>query len=129
MRAFKNKWFSRFAKKNHISDEKLRDITNGLEQGRWDADLGLDVYKVRVARPNAGKSHGLRTIVLFRQGEKAFFEYVFAKSEQDNIEDWELKNFRDRALKYFALTDTEIGQRIQDGKLVELKMEDSNALV
>jgi hypothetical protein len=75
VRVFKTKWFSRFAGKMGISDAKLRDIANGLAQGQWDADLGGDVYKVRVARSGKGKSGGLRTIVLFRKGEKAFFVY------------------------------------------------------
>jgi hypothetical protein len=120
VRAFKNKWFTRFAKKHDISDAKLRDIVTGLEQGRWDADLGLDVYTVRVARPNASKAHGFRTIVLFRQGEKAFFVYGFAKSDRDNIEDWELREYRSTAAEDFALTDEQIQDRVTNGEFTEI---------
>jgi hypothetical protein len=122
MRAFKTKWFNRFAKKNKISDDKLRDIVSGLEQGQWDADLGFDVYKVRIARPNEGKAHGFRSIVLYRKGERAFFVYGFAKSERDNIEDWELRQHRKEAADDFALREDEINSRLASGLLVEIDL-------
>jgi hypothetical protein len=76
VRIFKSRWFDRFAGKTKIRDTKLRDIANGLEQGQWDADLGGDVYKVRIARPGEEKSGVYRAIVLFRKGERAFFVYL-----------------------------------------------------
>jgi hypothetical protein len=72
MRVFKTKCFDRFARKRGISDTKLIGITTDLEQGRWGADLGGNVYKIRLARPGEGKSGGYRTIVIFRSGERAF---------------------------------------------------------
>ena len=51
MRAFKNTWFTRFAKKEGITDSELRETVNQLEAEQADADLGGGVYKVRIARP------------------------------------------------------------------------------
>ena len=56
VRVFKNTWFARFARKEGISDEELRDIVDQLEAGEADVDYGGDVYKIRVARPGEGKS-------------------------------------------------------------------------
>jgi hypothetical protein len=120
VRIFRNKWFSRFAGKNGLSDAKLKSIALGLEEGRWDADLGGDVYKVRVARPGEGKSGGFRTIVLFRKDEKAFFVYGFAKSDREDIEDWELRQYRKLARNNFALTDKQIEDRLKDDFLIEI---------
>jgi hypothetical protein len=103
-----------------ISDAKLRDIANGLEQGQWDADLGGDVYKVRIARPGEGKSGGFRTIVLFRKGEKTFFVYGFAKSDRGNIADDELQDLKYTSKIDFALTNEGIDERLKEGSLIEI---------
>jgi hypothetical protein len=58
VRIFKNAWFLRFARKEGIGDDELRDIVDELEAGQVDADLGGDVYKQRLARPGEGKSGG-----------------------------------------------------------------------
>jgi hypothetical protein len=85
MRTFKNPWFTRFAAKEGITDEELKGIVNQLEAGQADADLGGDVYKVRKARPGAGKAGGYRVIVFFRRGERTFYHYGFATSDRANI--------------------------------------------
>ena len=66
VRVFKNTRFARFARKECISDKKLRDVVKQLEEGQPDADLGGDVYKMRIARPGEGKSGGYRVVVFFR---------------------------------------------------------------
>jgi hypothetical protein len=120
VRIFKTKWFDRFAEKMGISDTKLRNIANGLDQGQWDADFGGDVYKVRVARPGEGKSGGFRTIVLFRKDEKAFFVYGFAKSDRGNIDEKELRKYKDEATDSFAMTDKQVETLLQIGSLIEI---------
>jgi len=40
VRIFKNTWFTRFAGKENITDEELREAVNLLEKGQADADLG-----------------------------------------------------------------------------------------
>ena len=87
MRVFKNTWFTRFADKEGIADSELKEMVNQLEAGQADADLGGGVYKVRIARSGEGKSGGYRVIVFFRSEERTFFEYGFAKSDRDNIDE------------------------------------------
>ena len=77
MRVFKNKWFTKFAQKEDISDATLCEAIKDAEAGRIDADYGGGVIKQRIARPNEGKSGGYRAIILYRQGDKAFFVYGF----------------------------------------------------
>ena len=50
MWTFKYTGFSRFAKKEGITDAELLDIVGQLEDDQADANLGGDVYKVRLAR-------------------------------------------------------------------------------
>jgi len=120
VRVFKNTRFARFARKEGISDEELRDVVKQLEAGQPDADLGGDVYKMRVARPGEGKSGGYRVVVFFRSEERTFFVYGFAKSDKGNIDQGELRVFKNRAKDSFALTDEQIRDRIRRGTLIEV---------
>ncbi len=82
MRVFRNKWFTRFAGRNGLSDEMLRKAVADAESGLVGADLGGGVIKQRIARPGGGgKSGGFRSIILFRAGSRAFFVYGFPKDD------------------------------------------------
>ena len=120
MRIFKNTRFARYAGKQGISDNELREAVNQLEAGQADANLGGNVYKVRVAKSGEGKSGGYRVIVLFRSGERTFYVYGFAKSERDNIDEKELRNFKETAKVYFSMTVEQLEEMIKDGQLIEL---------
>jgi len=120
-RVFKSKWFQRFAKKEGIADETLMDAIYRAEKGQIDANLGGGVLKQRIARPGEGKSGGYRSIVLFRQGERAVFLYGFSKSERDNIEADEEKAFKQAAKHVLALTDKQMVALVKNGDFVEVK--------
>ena len=120
MRVFKNTWFTRFADKEGITDAELRETVNQLEAGQADADLGGGVYKVHVARSGEGKSGGYRVIVFFRNKERTFFVYGFAKSDRSNIDRKETREYKALAKKYLNLSDEVIERAIQSGKFVEI---------
>jgi len=120
VRIFKNSWFTRFARKEGIGDEELRDIADQLEAGQADANLGGDVYKVRISRPDEGKSGGYRVIVFFKSEDRTFYVYGFAKSDKGNINRKELQGFKDEAKDDFSLTDEQIRDRIRKGTLIEV---------
>ena len=108
MRIFKSTWFTRFASKEGITDNELKDAVNLLEAGQADANLGGNVYKVRVARTNEGKSGGYRVILLYRSGERSFYMYGFAKSDRSNISRKELVKLKKQAASLFSMTDAQI---------------------
>lgn len=85
MRVFTTKAFSKFARKERLTDKQLRKAVAELEDGLFDADLGSHVFKKRIAHGNQGKSGAYRTLLAFRSGDKTFFLYGFAKNEKDNI--------------------------------------------
>lgn len=114
MRVFKNAWFRRFARKERISDSDLREAVARAEAGRIDADLGGGVIKQRVARPGQGKSKGFRTIILFRQSERAFFVYGYAKSDRVNIRQDEETAFKESAKHVLNLSDEQL-DALMDG--------------
>ena len=120
MRIFKNAWFSRFARKENIGDDELRDIVNQLEAGQADTDLGGDVYKQRLARPGEGKSGGYRVIVFFRSEERTFFMYGFAKSDKGNISRKELAKLKKQAGSLLSMSNVQIESALKEGVLKEI---------
>ncbi len=82
---FKTKWFARFARRERITDERLREAIDRAERGLVEADLGGGLIKQRVARERQGRSGGYRMLVAYRARGRAVFLYGFAKNEQENV--------------------------------------------
>ena len=119
-RVFKYTRFSRFASKEGITDHELLEVVNRLEAEQADANLGGDVYKVRIARPGEGKSGGHRVIVYFRNEFRTFFSYGFSKNDKGNISRKELEGFKKDAKRRLSHTDEEIEDRLKNGILIEI---------
>lgn len=120
MRIFKNAWFERFARKAEITDDALREAVWRAENGQIDADLGGGVLKQRVALPGRGKSKSYRTILLFREGERTFFVYGFAKGDRANLRETEEVQFKKMAKSVLALSDHQLATLIANGQFEEI---------
>jgi hypothetical protein len=70
VRIFRNKPFTRFARKVRITDAEPCEAVANVERGLIDADLGGGVIKQRIARKGGGKSGGFRALILLRIGER-----------------------------------------------------------
>jgi hypothetical protein len=119
VRIFKYPWFVRFAEREGITDGELREAVNQLE-ARQAADLGGGVYKMRLARPGEGKSGGYRVVVFFKSKFRTFFVYGFAKSKRDNIDQGELRGFKEYSKVDFSLTDEQISEQLRKRTLIEI---------
>jgi hypothetical protein len=120
VRIFKNTWFTRFAGKEGIADGELRELVGQLEAGQADANLGGDVYKIRVSRPGEGKSGGYRIIVFFRSEDRVFYHYAYPKSYRGNISEKELRSFKKLAKGYLAMTDEQLTNAVKAKELIEI---------
>lgn len=120
MRVFKTTWFSRFAHKEEISDQKLADAVREIEKGLNDADLGRGLIKKRVARAGRGKRGGYRTIIVYRAGDRAIFLYGFSKSAKANLSASELEALQRLAQIYLGLTVPGIAKALKEGELEEV---------
>lgn len=123
LRIFKNKVFTRFAKKSGLEDSALCTTVENAENGLIDADLGGGVIKQRIARKGSGKSGGFRTIILFKSGDKAFFVYGFAKNEIDNISTDDLLDFRRLATKMLIYDEEDLRKLLDSGFYKEVVYE------
>lgn len=93
LKVFLNNDFRKFIKGEGLNAAALWKAIDEVEQGLVDAYLGGFLIKKRVPRPGSGKSGGYRTIMAYRQGERIFLLYGFAKNERDNITNKELAAF------------------------------------
>lgn len=126
LKIFKSKWFVRFARKERIADAKLREAIKNAELGLIDADYGDGVIKQRIARPGEGKSGGYRSIILFRKGERSFFIYGFAKSDQDNIDESDERDFKELAAVLLNAPDEQMTVLVESGKYQEVPYDDQD---
>ena len=76
---YKTKEFSSLTKKESLSDDALIIACREMHNGLYDADLGGNVYKQRIASGNKGKSGGYRTIIGAAIGRSTFFSMLSLK--------------------------------------------------
>jgi hypothetical protein len=112
-RVFKSAWFSKAARKAHISDRDLCHAIQQVMKGQVD-DLGGGVFKKRV------NDNMHRSIILARAGKWWIYQYLFAKKDINNIGDDELQAFRKLTAAYAKLTTAALNQLVQDQELLEI---------
>ena len=122
MKAFRTKAFAKWANSEGLDDGALSSAIEEMQQGLIDARLGGDVVKKRVALPGRGKRGGARTLVVFRQGDKAFFVFGFAKNEQANIGKDELKALKLLAKELLSYSEKSLAMAIGSGELAEIEV-------
>ena len=124
MEKLTTKWFKKWAKKSKLKDKDLLETIENLKDGLSTADLGSNLFKVRVKRENSGKSSGFRTIVVYKENERAIFLYGFGKNEKENITKTELLYFKKLGNDFLALSPNEIKQLIENMSLFNIEVEE-----
>jgi hypothetical protein len=127
VRIFKTKWLVRFARREQVTDDSLREAIARAARGIVDADLGGGIIKQRVARLGQGRSGGHRMLIAYRAGERAVFLYGFAKSERENIGPDEVATLREIGAAWLAADAGEIARALQENALQEVDDDDSKA--
>ena len=114
------KKFGKWAKKEHISFQDLTTSLIEVVNGQFDASLGGHIYKKRVARSGQGKSSGFRTLICFKQDDRAIFVHGFSKSNKGNISKRELQALKELAGILLDMSDQELQKALSIGALVEV---------
>ena len=112
-RTFKTAWFNKAARKARITDDELCKAIHALRKGQAD-DLGGGVFKKRLDK----NRH--RSIILAKGGRCWVYAYLFPKKDRANIDDSELRAFRDLADIYARKTDDQIARELEARELVEI---------
>ena len=122
MKKLSTKWFKKWAKKAKLSNQDMLEAIYNLEKGLSVADLGGNLYKIRVKRGNRGKSSGFRTIVVYKKEDRAIFLYGFGKSEKANIEASELLYFKKLGSDLLLLDINQLKDSIEQQILFDLEV-------
>ena len=125
MQAFKIRAFAKWASSEGLCDDALASAVIEMEKGLIDAKLGGQVVKKRVALPGRGRRGSTRTLVAFRQGNKAFFIYGFAKNERASISDKELRALKMLAKELMSYTAAALTEAMKAGELIEIEVNDN----
>ena len=124
MKKLKTKWFSKWAKKQKISDAKLLRSIEDMQNNLSSVNLGGGLFKVRVASENVGKSSAYRTIVVYRADERAVMIYGFMKKERENLSSDELKSFKILSKDILRLNDEALTGAIEKNVFVNIGEKD-----
>jgi hypothetical protein len=127
MRIYKTRSFDKWAAKEGLADPVLAAAVAEMEAGLIDAELGGQVVKKRVSLAGRGKRGGARTLLAYRQGDRAFFVYGFAKNERDNIDAKELKALKQLAAIQLGWNDTQLVHALHEGTLIEVDHDEPTA--
>jgi hypothetical protein len=112
-RSFKTAWFARKARAAGIADAELCEAIAELNKGQGD-DLGGNVWKKRLDKNTK------RGIVVNKIGDFWVFVYLFAKSDRENIDERELKDFKKLARDYGKVKDADIDRLLESKEFVEI---------
>jgi hypothetical protein len=125
VRIFSTRWFARYARKEGISDDSLREAIERAGRGLVDANLGGHLIKQRVARQGRGRSGGYRVLIAFSAGRRSVFLYGFAKNKRGNIDPVELADLKFLAERLLNFTASEMETALRQGELNEVASDGS----
>ena len=112
-RTFKTKWFAKEARATGITDAELCQAITEVWAGKAD-DLGGGVWKKRLNKNSD------RSIILARGKQYWIYTYLFSKSDQPNIDDDELADFKKLAKAFEKLTAADIAKDLTAKTLIEI---------
>lgn len=122
LQVYKNKDFYKWAKKVGISDKALHDAALEVNEGIFEANLGGNVYKKRVALGSKGKRGGGRTLLAFKKNERLFYIYAFKKGDRSNITVREERALKELSEVLLNLSDKQIEKLLKEKKLFLLEV-------
>lgn len=114
------KKFGKWAKKNKLPSQDLTKSLIEVIDGTFEANLGGHIFKKRVAKSGKGKRGSFRTIICFKQSDRAVYLHGFSKNSKGNISVKELKSLKELAAILLNINDQELQTAISSGVLVEV---------
>ena len=124
MNILSTKWFKKWSKKANLKNQDLLEAIKNLEDRLSTASLGNHLFKVRVKREHGGKSSGFRTIVVYKEHDKAIFLYGFGKNEKENISNSEQQHFKKLGDDLLALNKDQLKQFIEQSILFDIEVKE-----
>ena len=87
----------------------------------FEANLGGNLIKKRIARPGQGKSADFRTLVATNLDSKWFFVYGFGKNQRANIDADEEAGLKKLAETLLQMTPRSVSKALEAAELIEVE--------
>ncbi len=126
MAIYTTRWFDRWARKQGLTAPSLCAAVREMASGLYDADLGGNLFKKRIARPGQGKSGGFRTLVATNKGSRWIFVFGFPKNERSNIDKDEEEALKKLAAHLLSLPAQSLVKAQHAGELMEVNCDAQN---
>lgn len=120
----KTKTFEKWLKRINLTDSDLQNAVDEMKRGLYEASLGGNIYKKRVALSGGGKRGGSRTIVATNFKNRWFFVFGFKKNEKSTLNEAEEDAFKMLAKDLLSRTRKNILEAIEEGEMIEVKHEE-----
>ena len=117
---FKTIEFSRWARKERLTEIVLCAAADEMQRGLIDARLGGYLVKKRVALSGKGRRGGARTIVATNFSSRWFYIFGFSKSERGNIDVHEERALRKLAEVLVGMNIRALDASLASGALEEI---------
>jgi hypothetical protein len=114
------KQFGKWASKQSIDFNELKNALHEVIHGNCEADLGGHLYKKRIPFLGQGKRSSGRAIICYQKERIAIFIHGFAKNETDNLTPKELTAFKAFAKILTGLSADQIETALQNGDFKEV---------
>jgi hypothetical protein len=120
MTIYQTREFNRWARKQGLPNAALCKAATEMANGLYEADIGGNVLKKRIARSGQGKRGGFRTLVATNRGNLWFYVYGFAKNERSNINQDEAAALKKLAAVLLTLKPIALSQALATMELIEV---------
>jgi hypothetical protein len=124
---FRTQTFTRWMRKVGLTDKVLCQAVVEISQGLFEACLGGNLVKKRVALPGRGKRGSTRTIVATNHDNRWIFLFGFEKNSRANLTSHELKALQELAGEYLSFNVLQLQVAVDNGNLSEVGYEDTKA--
>ncbi len=126
MEIYKTRIFHRWANDEGLTDTAICDAVKEMQKGLFDADLGGELFKKRIAKQGKGKSGGFRTLLATNRGDKWFFIFGFQKNERSNIDKDEKEALKKLASQLLSYNNELLNKAIKAKELIEVICNEKN---
>ena len=120
MSIYRTRWFARWARKEGLGDKALCRAVEEMSNGLYEANLGGNLFKKRIARPGQGKRGSFRTIVATNFKSRWFFVYGFSKNARDNIDEDEAAALKKLATTLLTMPPQALAKALEAGEVMEV---------
>jgi hypothetical protein len=128
MKFYKTLIFSKWAKKEDVSENALNNAIDEFLKGLYEAKLGKAMYKKRIPLKGKGKRGGARSIIFYQIEKILIFCFGYPKNVQEELDNSQRKKLEFLSSEFRKMKKSDFDNACKAGKLIQIDrgQEDGN---